>query len=84
MVQTLDFRISAASHTRYKIWHKLISVPWFPCVQDGNSNSTYFTGLLRELHDLLYGKHLEEKHSNCFSNYMIRTLIYNSVVFKLL
>lgn len=57
-----------------------------PCVQDGNSNSIYFTRLLRELNDLLYVKYLEEclNHSNCFSNYMMRTWIHNTVVFKLL
>lgn len=55
-------------------------------MQDGNSNSIYFTRLLRKLNDLLYVKYLEEclNHSNCFSNYMMRTWIHNSVVFKLL
>lgn len=67
------------SYATYKICNLAlvnISVPWFPCVQDGNSNSTYFTGLLRELNDLLYVNHLEEclKHGDCFSNYMMRTL----------
>lgn len=57
-----------------------------PYVQDGNSNSTHFTKLLRELNDLLYVKYLEEclNHSHCFSNYMMRTWIRNSVVFKFL
>lgn len=92
VVQTLNFRascqiwISCAMFKKYNFAQVNISVPWLPWVQDRNSNSTYFTRLLRELNNLLYIMHLEEylKHSNCFSNYMMRTLIYNSVVFKLL